>query len=164
MKAEYDDVMFIQGEEVPGTHKVIELPFRRASARALIVRRKDGALLGTLHHQGGRYALPGGNIDHGESAAEAVIRELREENIELTGSSDAWSSRIAVHFFDGYQELTVWYLFDVEDAVIGECDENVESRWVDQEEDVWYPLIRENILLLLHKFLPEFARFKLLIN
>lgn len=164
MKAEYDDVMFVQGKKVFGSHKVIELPFSHVSARALIVRRKDSALLATLHNQGGRYALPGGAIDHGESPAEAVIRELREENIELVDNNNAWVSRVGVDYFDGYKELTVWYLFDVEDAVIGECDENVETRWFHQNEDVWHPLMREKILLLLNQFLPDLAEFNLQIN
>ncbi len=95
MKAEYVDVIFgSSGEEIVGNSKTIRLPFRRTSTRAIIVRRKDGAILGTLHHKGGKYALPGGVIDNGESAEKALLRELEEENITLIGSDDAWHDRI----------------------------------------------------------------------
>ncbi|MBL7163976.1 MAG: NUDIX domain-containing protein [Anaerolineales bacterium] len=158
MKAEYKEIWFQGGKEILGEEKTVYLPFGRSSARALIVRRSDGAILGTLHRKDGKLALPGGAIDDGESPAEAVERELREENIQLVGGNEEWKTRIAVSYFEGYQELSVWHIFDVEDAVIGECDENILSRWVDQEEDVWYPFMRERIILVLNRLLPKLAR------
>jgi len=157
MKAEYNEVWFLKGKEIQGEKKTVYLPFGRTSARALIVRRSDGAILGTLHHEGGKFALPGGAIDNEESSAEAVERELREENINLIGDSDEWKTRIETNFFEGYQELSVWHIFDVEDAEIGECDENILSRWVDQDEDVWYPFMRERMISILNRELPELA-------
>ncbi len=158
MKAEYKEIWFLDGKEIKGDQKTIQLPFGRASARALIVRRGDGAILGTLHHKGGQLAPPGGAIDDGESSAEAVARELQEENIQLVGESGDWESRIAVSYYGGYKELSIWYIFDVEDAVIGECDENILSRWVGQDEDVWYPSMREWIILTLGQHLPELVQ------
>ena len=158
MKAKYKEIWFLEGEEIQGEEKKIKLPFGRASARALIVRRSDGAILGTLHHKGGKLAPPGGAIDDGENSAQAVARELDEENIQLVGNSEMWEKRIAVSYYDGYKELSIWHIFDVEDAVIGECEENIISRWVRQEEDVWYPSMREWIILTLNQCLPEFAQ------
>lgn len=164
MRAEYTDVSFFDNQEQQGDHKIIELPFRRSSSRALIVRRKDGAILGTLHHLGGRYALPGGAIDDGESSAQAVLRELEEENIQLIGNSEAWLNRFTIDYYDGYHELSIWHIFDVEDAIIGECEETIESRWVQQTEGVWHPFMREKITLSLNQHLSEYANLSLRIE
>ncbi len=157
MKAKYNEVWFVDGQEVQLGEKTVSLPFGRASARALIIRRGDGAILGTLHHEGGKLAPPGGAIDDGESSAEAIARELEEENIQLVGNSEDWETRIAVGYYAGYKELSIWHIFDVDDAHIGECDENILSRWVGQEEDVWYPNMREWIIMTLNAHLPALS-------
>jgi len=162
MKAEYVDVHFgADGTEILGVPKTIQLPFRRASVRAIVVRRMDGALLGTLHHLGGSYALPGGAIDDSESAAQAIQRELAEENITLIGSDEDWEERIFVDYFAGYHELAVWYLFIVDDAEILPSHETVETSWLAQDERVWYPGMRAKLLLALHAVAPGLARFNL---
>jgi 8-oxo-dGTP pyrophosphatase MutT (NUDIX family) len=161
MRSEYTDTWLEDGQEKIGDQKVVDLPFTDASARALIIRKRDGALLGTLHQKGSRYALPGGAFEDGESSAEAILRELAEEHIELLGVDDKWRSRIEVDYFDGYRELSVWHIFEVDDARIGVSDENVESRWVLQDEDVWHPFMRERILLILHRHLPALTKLKL---
>ncbi|MGD8815128.1 MAG: NUDIX hydrolase [Anaerolineales bacterium] len=156
MKAEYTDVLFLDGQEIPGTRKEVDLPFRRISARAMIVRRSDGAILGTLHRQGGQYALPGGALEDGESTLETARRELAEEKISLIAPE--WMQDVAVDFYSGYCELSVWHLVVVEDAQIGDTEENIESRWIKQDEDVWYPSMHENLILALNRFLPELAK------
>jgi 8-oxo-dGTP pyrophosphatase MutT (NUDIX family) len=165
MNAEYLDVIFgSNGEEIIGKHKNVQLPFRRTSARAIIVRRKDGAILGTLHYKGGKYALPGGAIDDGESAEEALIRELEEENITLIGSDEAWRERISVDYYAGYQELTVWYVFIVDDAAVEPCQETVESKWITQDEDIWYPDMREKIFLALKCTAAEHLKYNIVVS
>jgi 8-oxo-dGTP pyrophosphatase MutT (NUDIX family) len=161
MKAEFKEIWDWQGEKVEGETKTISLPFGRVSARALVLRRSDGAILGTLHHEGGKLAPPGGAVDDGESPAQAVERELKEENIQLVGDSGDWKTRFDVSYYDGYGELSIWYLFDVEDAIIGECDENILTRWVDQGEDVWYPNLREQMLLMMTRITPELMNCEL---
>ena len=163
MQVEYTDVIFENGKEIHGKHKKVKLPFRRTSARAIIIRRKDLAILGTLHRHGGNYALPGGSIDNGESSEEAILRELDEENIILTGSDGAWRQRISVDYYTGYHELTIWYVFVVDDVTVGPCYENIETRWINQDEDVWYPYMREKILLSLMEVTPYFSKLKILI-
>ena len=155
MKAEYTDVWYADGQEIIGLPKTVGLPFKRISARAIILRRKDGFLLGTLHRQDGRYALPGGTVEDGESTAQAVKRELAEENIILTNPD--WDSRVAVDFYDGYRELSVWHIAIVDDAEIGFSEENVESKWLSQDEDVWYPYMHENLILTLNRYLPDLS-------
>jgi 8-oxo-dGTP pyrophosphatase MutT (NUDIX family) len=161
MKAEFRETWFRQGEKIEGKTKTISLPFGRVSARALILRRRDGAILGTLHREGGELAPPGGAVDAGESPDQAVEREIREENIQLVGDSGVWKTRFDVSYYDGYGELSIWYLFNVEDAVIGECDENILTRWVDQGEDVWYPNLREQMLLMMIRTTPELVKYEL---
>lgn len=158
MEASYQAVWFDHGQPLFGDRKVIRLPFKRVSARAIIVRQSDGAILGTVHRVGGRVALPGGTVENGESTLEAVRRELAEEKIELVQPDASLGEAIAVDYFDGYGELSVWHVFLVQDARIGTSDENVESRWVQQEEDDWYPGMREKIILALRANVPNVAR------
>jgi len=128
------------------------------SARAIIVRREDGAILGTLHRKDGRYAFPGGAVEDNEKVEDAVLRELQEENITLMDSDKGWRERITVDYYHGYQELSVWYLFVVKDADIKPCEENFETRWISQNEDVWYPLMREKILLTIQRQVPSLLK------
>ena len=141
----------------------MELPFRRASARALVVRSRDGALLGALHREGGRYALPGGAFEDGETSAEAILRELEEENIKLIDPDSEWESRIAVDYYGGYRELSIWHIIEVEEVIVGESEENVDCRWVQQDEDVWHPFMRERLLLILSRNLPDQIKMKIIV-
>ena len=83
MKCEYMKIWSINGEEIAMQQKVISLPFKRVSARAIIIRKGDGAILGTLHKHGGKYALPGGSLENGENSLEAFLHGLEEEHIHL---------------------------------------------------------------------------------
>jgi 8-oxo-dGTP pyrophosphatase MutT (NUDIX family) len=159
MKAQYTDVWFDQDREIPGSEKSVNLPFRKISARALIIRRKDGFIIGTLHRKNGKYALPGGALENGESTEQAVRRELAEENFKLI--SPEWETRVFVDYFDGFGELSVWHIIIVDDVEIGFSEENIKSRWVGQEEDVWYPFMHERILLTLNNYLPELCKAKI---
>jgi 8-oxo-dGTP pyrophosphatase MutT (NUDIX family) len=162
MKAQYRDVWFDQGREIPGSRKSVNLPFTRISARGLIIRRKDGFIIGTLHRKNGRYALPGGAVEDGESTEQAVRRELTEENFNLI--SPEWEPKVDVDYFDGYGELSVWHIIIVDNVEIGLSEENVESRWVTQEEDVWYPFMQERIILAINRYLPELCKTKIMVR
>ena len=48
MRSEYTEVWNVDGEEIVGQQKAVFLPFKRVSSRAIIIRRKDAAILGTL--------------------------------------------------------------------------------------------------------------------
>jgi 8-oxo-dGTP pyrophosphatase MutT (NUDIX family) len=159
MKAQYTDVWFDQDRVIPGSEKSVNLPFRKISARALIIKKKDGFIIGTLHRKNGKYALPGGALENGESTEQAVRRELAEENFKLI--SPEWETRVVVDYFDGYGELSVWHIIIVDDVEIGFSEENIKSRWVGQEEDVWYPFMHERILLTLNNYLPELCKAKI---
>jgi len=153
VRVEYRDTIMFDGEKIQGDQKTVKLPFTHLSARAIIIRRQDGAILGALHRPGGKYALPGGAIDDGESAESALVRELGEEGIKLIGSDDSWSERLAVDYFSGYNELCLWYLFLVDGVEFSEDEELLDVKWVPQEEDPWYPDNKEKFLLALSRYL-----------
>jgi len=153
MQADYVEIFTKESKEIAGPHKNVSLPFNHISARAIIVRKKDGSIVGTLHRKKGRYALPGGAMEDGESTLEAAKRELEEENFSL--DNPVWDPCLAVDFFYGYKELSVWHIVVVDDASFGYSEENIESRWISQDEDLWYEGMHENIILALKKCRPE---------
>ncbi len=157
MKVEFRDTLIIDGQRIEGDLKSVVLPFSHLSVRAIIIRKEDGAILGALHRPGGMYALPGGAIDDGESAEQAIIRELEEENITLINSDQEWRERLAVDYFSGYNELCLWYLFLVNGVEINDSEELIDVRWIPQDENPWYPQNREKILIHLQRHLPDYV-------
>ena len=161
MKAEYQDIIVIRGKGIAGDHKSITLPFTHVSSRAIILRKAVGAILGALHRPDGSYALPGGAIDDGESAEDALQRELEEEGIHLIGSEEGWGERLGVDYYGGYNELCLWFIFLVDDAETQENEEILDFKWIRQEEDLWYPYMREKILLNLLQYVPDLVNIDL---
>lgn len=164
MKTEYTEYWTTDGIETPLGTKSIELPFKRVSARALVIRRKDGAVLGTIHNRGGNYALPGGGFENGEDSAAAVLRELAEENLSLINPDPDWQSRILVDYYDGFGELSIWHVIVVDGVEIGECDENIESCWIPQDQNRWHHHMWEHIQLGIHRLSPEYITSKITVS
>jgi ADP-ribose pyrophosphatase YjhB (NUDIX family) len=161
MKAQYQEKFFWDENETQGTIKTIELPFSRISARAVILRKSDGAVLGVLHRPDGKFAPPGGGIKHGETPSLAVIRELEEEEIQLIDVAEGWENHIETSYYASYQELSIWFLLLVEDVRVGDSKEIVQAQWISQTEDIWYPGMRERIAIMIQKYLPSFSRITL---
>ncbi len=136
--------------------KTVFLPFARVSARALIVRRSDGAIFGVRHRPGKGMALPGGGLDDGETPAQGMARELLEENITLISPDEDWQDRFGVDYFEGYRELNFWFLIAVEDVKIASSEEIIESAWVPQQADPWYPGMRTLLVHFIEKYLPDY--------
>ena len=132
-----------------------KFPFKQITARAIIIRRRDGALLGALHREDGKYALIGGAVDRGETPEEAILRELDEERVRLIGGDKTWEDRLAVDYYHGNGTLNLWYLFVVDDVQLGKNDEVIDTRWFDQTQDVWYPGMREKICLAIQNYVPD---------
>jgi len=131
------------------------LPFDQITARAIILRRKDGALLGALHRKNGKYALLGGMVEEGETPEDALMRELDEENVRLVDNLQGWEKRLSVDYYDGDSSLNLWYVFIVDDVQLGENEEVLDTRWFDQTQDVWYPGMREKICLAIKNYVPD---------
>ena len=133
-------------------------PFKRIAARAVILRRDDGCLLGVLHRPSGRYAPPGGGVLDGESPETALMRELEEECIRLIDPDANWKERLAVDYYSETGSLNLWYVFLVEDVQVGKTKEIIDCRWLDQTQDVWYPQMREKIILAIEEFVPDLLK------
>ncbi|HEY9555450.1 MAG TPA: NUDIX domain-containing protein [Acidimicrobiales bacterium] len=101
--------------------------------RLLLVRRGRGPAQGT-------WSVPGGRVELGETLAEAVTRELREETgLEgLCGPLLGWAERIDAegHYVILDFEVTV---VDLVEPVAG--DDAAEARWVDLHEVAELPLV-----------------------
>ena len=136
----------------------VKLPFKKVTARAILLRREDGCLFGVLHQDNGKYSPPGGVVLQGESPERALLRELEEEKIRLIAPDTKWRERMAVDYFAGRKELNIWYIFLVDDVQVGETKEIVDARWLDQTQDVWYPSMREKIILAIDEHIPDFLK------
>lgn len=172
MKATFNEIVYYNGQTRDLGQKTITFPFHRVSARAIIIRRSDGAVLGVRHQPFDKQrgidaqdkpergmALPGGGVDNGESPAQALRRELSEEGFTLIGADDDWQERFGVDYYAGYRELNFWFLITVDDAHITPNPEIHEWQWVSQEQNPWHPGMGALILLLMQRYLPE--HFKL---
>jgi ADP-ribose pyrophosphatase YjhB (NUDIX family) len=100
-----------------------------ACVGAVVVRDGDLLMIRRGHGPaGGTWSLPGGRIEHGETAAEAVVREVAEETgIEvLCGSFLGWAEII-----EGESHVVV---LDFEATALGGTlaagDDAMEAAWV----------------------------------
>lgn len=136
----------------------VKLPFKKVTARAILLRRGDGCLFGVLHQENGKYSPPGGAVMEGESPEQALLRELEEEKIRMIAPDTKWRERMAVDYFAGRKELNIWYIFLVDDVQVGDSKEIVDARWLDQTQDVWYTSMREKIILAIDEHIPDFLK------
>jgi 8-oxo-dGTP diphosphatase len=110
--------------EPPIPHAIVAVV--RRGDRVLLIRRGPGAAMS------GYWAPPSGRVEPGESQADAVVRELREElGADATPLRKVWES--ATH--DGGFRLH-WWLAEVPgDAELRlDRSEVSEARWVTPEE------------------------------
>jgi 8-oxo-dGTP diphosphatase len=111
----------------------------RRGGKVLIAKRPAGK------HLGGCWEFPGGAVEQGETAEEAVVRELREEtglDVRVTGRAEP----IDWDYGDKQVHLDVFIC----DALPGEpralgCDE---ARWVEPRElgDYRFPPANASLL------------------
>ncbi|MEL7209109.1 MAG: NUDIX domain-containing protein [Actinomycetota bacterium] len=90
--------------------------------RLLMVRRGHGPAAGT-------WSIPGGRVESGETMAEAVVRELREETglDGLCGGLVGWIERTE----DDHHHVILDFRVDLlSDAVPSAGDDAAEAAWV----------------------------------
>lgn len=120
--------------------------------RVLIARRSEH------QHQGGRWEFPGGKIESGETLAQALCREFREEvSIELQPPADLSPWMVIEHDYGDKQvSLEVARVDQFSGSAQGL--EGQEVRWVDGRELPGYsfPAANAGILeRLLNELTPQ---------
>ncbi|MDA1129106.1 MAG: NUDIX domain-containing protein [Chloroflexi bacterium] len=111
-----------EGELRPGASALI---FDKSRERVLLTRRQDN----------GRWCLPGGGMDPGESAAEACVREVMEETgleVRVTRLVGVYTSpELLIEYPDGNKIQPVAFSFEVEitSGELGLSDETTDFGW-----------------------------------
>jgi ADP-ribose pyrophosphatase YjhB (NUDIX family) len=99
---------YYREENTPAAHDVLPAAFaavRNSAGKLLLVRRIDD----------GNWELPGGRIEVGESAVDAVVREVAEESgitLEITGLAGVYSDPTHVLVDPGgivHQQLAICF-------------------------------------------------------
>lgn len=104
--------------------------------RVLLHRRRDNEL----------WALPGGAIELGESVAEAIMREVREEtgyDVQVLGVAGVYSDPKHVFAYDDgevRQEFSVCLDCRVVSGELATSDESYEVRWFIPEDAKALPM------------------------
>lgn len=108
-----------------------------AVAVAAVVRNDAGAVLLIERSDNGLWALPGGGQELGESATDAVRREVAEEtgiDVEVTGLSGIYSDpRHVIAYDDGEvrQEFSLCFIAQPIGGDLRSSNESRRVRWVD---------------------------------
>jgi len=101
--------------------------------RLLLVRRGRGAAVG-------KWSVPGGRVEWGETLAEAVVRELREET-GLDGvceRSIGWVERIGAD----HHYVIVDFVVTVVGGTLEAADDASDAMWVDIDDlSGWPPVV-----------------------
>ncbi|MFI1564083.1 NUDIX hydrolase [Streptomyces sp. NPDC020490] len=100
---------------------------RDGTGRVLMVQRSDN----------GRWALPGGGHDVGESISDTVVREVREETgieVEVVGLTGIYTDPgHVIRYDDGEvrQQFSICFLARPTGGELRTSDETTQVRWVD---------------------------------
>lgn len=106
-----------------------------------LVRNSEGLLLFQRRADDGRWSLPGGAVDPGESPAVAVVREVREETglsvepVELAGVFGGAAFRVTYPNGDQVEPVITVFECRIVGGQLGCLDgESVELRWFDPRQ------------------------------
>lgn len=135
--------------ELEGTERMATMKFGervgregvlRLGASGLIFDKAREQVLLTRREDNGRWCLPGGGMDAGESAAEACVRELLEETgleVRVTKLIGIYTTPdILMEYPDGNRIQPVAFSFEAEitGGKLGLSDETTEVGWYTTQE------------------------------
>ena len=96
-----------------------------AAGQVFICRRSDD------QHQAGKWEFPGGKIEEGETAEQAVIRELQEE-VGITVTTLQQFDKLEYQFPDRHITLWFWLVNGWDGEPWGK--EGQPGRWIAQQD------------------------------
>ena len=95
--------------------------------------------------EGGKWGVPGGKVEKGETADQAILREVFEETgIDLAGKLLKYFGKVYVR----YPEIDFFYhmyghdFIELKNQVVINPDEHAEHRWFTLSDALQVPLIR----------------------
>lgn len=88
------------------------LKFPLATVGALVFNARGEALFVFTHKWKNTYGIPGGKIEHGETARNAVIRELKEETGLTIKPSEIFLVQDCIHSQEFYKKRTHFILIN----------------------------------------------------
>ncbi|NQU87286.1 MAG: NUDIX hydrolase [Mariniphaga sp.] len=107
---------------------------QRTTVKALFHR--DGKILLQKDHKG-KWEMPGGKIQFGESPKEALRREVKEElgygNIIINSLVDAWTFNVVVDEID-YQFIVIVFNTESDNYQNDISQEHIDCRWISFDE------------------------------
>jgi mutator protein MutT len=117
---------------------VVRLIVPDASGRVLVVRRAAGST------DGGRWCLPGGKIDYGDTVEQTAIRELQEETSLRATQVRFLFYQDSLPFAPGKMHCINFYLECSAEGEVALNEESVEAAWVSREDVPRYQLSFKN--------------------
>lgn len=118
---------------------VVAAVIRSSNEGILIAKRPDHL------HQGGLWEFPGGKVDSGESAREALTRELREE-LAIDVQDAQPFMEIHHDYTDKSIFLDIWLVEQFEGEPVG--NEGQQVRWVPLAQLRSYDFPEANIAII----------------
>lgn len=123
---------------------------------AAVIRGRDGKVLLAKRpahlHQGDKWEFPGGKVESGENAEQALVRELREE-LAITPVVSRPLIQILHHYPDKSVFLDVWEVVAFSGQPVGQEGQRVE--WVAQEALGDYDFPAANVPIVTAAQLPS---------
>lgn len=135
-KLENSNTLIIKADDPEAAFGEAASLFVNVDAAGGVVLDGHGALL--MIKRNGRWDIPKGHIEHGETAVEAAVREVCEET--GIGTPEAAEILTVTHHFyclKGVWELkhTYWYLMRGDGTGTPQTEEGIEAvRWISRQE------------------------------
>lgn len=128
---------------------MVERDLFRITTQAIIFNEEDNILVLKYAHRD-EWCFPGGHVDQGEQADEAIVREVREE----TGLDAIVLSPIDIHMHR--DRCIIAFLVEKINSHITLSEEHTDYKWISIEE--------LDIVNIIHKDMKRRARIALKIR